>query len=211
MRPSNPSLEVDRSENINPNWHENVLIQSGEFEIEPICAYNPINAKQSESPRATLNEDSPDMEGGRRWEEMPVDCLVDIFRRLGLHDLTLSVPFVCRCWRRASLDPGCWRRLDFRSLDFMPWSHFSRSFNSCYRLSSLSFSAFMRFVVARSRGSAAELLFPLSFGASIQDLTFVSMKRPAHPGARRAMERPRAARDGDEALLLLGDDRRDRP
>ncbi|XP_009397514.2 F-box/LRR-repeat protein At3g48880 isoform X2 [Musa acuminata AAA Group] len=83
-----------------------------------------------------------------------------------------------KCWRRASLDPGCWRRLDFRSLDFMPWSHFSRSFNSCYRLSSLSFSAFMRFVVARSRGSAAELLFPLSFGASIQDLTFVSMKCP---------------------------------
>ncbi|CAL9758367.1 unnamed protein product [Musa acuminata subsp. burmannicoides] len=178
MRPSNPSLEVDRSENINPNWHENVLIQSGEFEIEPICAYNPINPKQSETPRPTLNEDSPDMEGGRRWEEMPVDCLVDIFRRLGLHDLTLSVPFVCRCWRRASLDPGCWRRLDFRSLDLMPWSHFSRSFTSCYRLSSLSFSAFMRFVVARSRGSAAELLFPLSFGASIQDLTFVSMKCP---------------------------------
>nr|XP_018680933.1 PREDICTED: F-box/LRR-repeat protein At3g48880-like isoform X3 [Musa acuminata subsp. malaccensis] len=148
MRPSNASLQVDRSENINPNWHENVLIQSGEFEIEPICAYNPINPKQSESPRPTLNEDSPDMEGGRR------------------------------CWRRASLDPGCWRRLDFRSLDLMPWSHFSRSFTSCDRLSSLSFSAFMRFVVARSRGSAAELLFPLSFGASIQDLTFVSMKCP---------------------------------
>ncbi|CAL9204230.1 F-box/LRR-repeat protein At3g48880 isoform X1 [Musa acuminata AAA Group] len=118
------------------------------------------------------------MEAGRRWEEMQVDCLVNIFRRLALDDLTLSVPFVCKCWWRASLDPSCWRLLDFRSLDFMPWSPFSRSFTSLYRLKTLSFSHFMRLVVDRSRGSAEKLIFPLSFGASIQDLVYVSIKCP---------------------------------
>ncbi|CAD5193629.1 unnamed protein product [Musa acuminata subsp. malaccensis] len=118
------------------------------------------------------------MEAGRRWEEMQVDCLVNIFRRLALDDLTLSVPFVCKCWWHASLDPSCWRLLDFRSLDFMPWSPFSRSFTSLYRLKTLSFSHFMRLVVDRSRGSAEELIFPLSFGASIQDLVYVSIKCP---------------------------------
>ncbi|RZS11215.1 hypothetical protein BHM03_00042529, partial [Ensete ventricosum] len=71
-------------------------------------------------------------------EYMGVDCLVNIFRRLGLDDLTVSVPFVCTCWWRASLDPACWEALNLRSLDFTPWSQFSRSFASRYYLKTLS-------------------------------------------------------------------------
>ncbi|XP_018681733.2 F-box protein FBW2-like isoform X1 [Musa acuminata AAA Group] len=122
------------------------------------------------------------MEEGRRWEDMQVDCLVNIFRRLGLDDLTVSVPFVCTCWWRASLDPVCWRVLNLRSLDFRTWSQFSRSFGSRYRLKTLSFSAFLRLVVHRSHGSASELIFPLSSGASVHDLAYVSIN--SCPGLR---------------------------
>ncbi|WOK99005.1 hypothetical protein Cni_G07717 [Canna indica] len=122
-------------------------------------------------------DDSPDTADARPWDEMQADCLINIFRRLGLDDLSVAVPFVCKYWWRASLDPGCWRRLDFRSLDFMPWSHFCRSFTSRYHLKTLSFSRFMRFAVDRSRGAAEELAFPLIFAApSIQDLSYVSIK-----------------------------------
>ncbi|KAJ8505365.1 hypothetical protein OPV22_006251 [Ensete ventricosum] len=107
---------------------------------------------------------------------MQVDCLVNIFRRLGLDDLTVSVPFVCTCWWRASLDPACWEALNLRSLDFTPWSQFSRSFASRYYLKTLSFSAFLRLVVHHSHGSASELIFPLYSDASVHDLAYVSIK-----------------------------------
>lgn len=58
----------------------------------------------------------------RRWEKREIDCLTNIFGRLGIEDLTVAVPFVCHWWYRASLNLLCRTVLDFRSLDFMPWS-----------------------------------------------------------------------------------------
>nr|CAD1841480.1 unnamed protein product [Ananas comosus var. bracteatus] len=107
---------------------------------------------------------------GRRWSEMAADCLSLIFRRLSLEDLAVGVPFVCKSWHRASLDPLCWTLLDFRDVDFMPWSRFSREFSDRYAVPRFSFSGFLRLCVARSRGSAVELAFPLLFGASLRDL-----------------------------------------
>ncbi|KAG6485701.1 hypothetical protein ZIOFF_054265 [Zingiber officinale] len=92
-------------------------------------------------------------------------------------DLAVAVPFVCKSWYRASLDPSCWRRLNFRSLDFTPWSPFSRAFALRYRLHSpLSFSAFLRFALHRSRGVVDQLAFPLSSAVSIHDLAYASVK-----------------------------------
>lgn len=107
---------------------------------------------------------------GRRWSEMAADCLSLIFRRLSLEDLAVGVPFVCKSWHRASLDPLCWTLLDFHDIDFMPWSRFSREFSDRYAVPRFSFSGFLRLCVARSRGSAVELAFPLLFGASLRDL-----------------------------------------
>ncbi|KAG6515641.1 hypothetical protein ZIOFF_026070 [Zingiber officinale] len=91
--------------------------------------------------------------------------------------LAVAVPFVCKSWYRASLDPSCWRRLNFRSLDFTPWSPFSRAFALRYRLHSpLSFSAFLRFALHRSRGVVDQLAFPLSSVVSIHDLAYASVK-----------------------------------
>lgn len=114
----------------------------------------------------------------RRWEEMDEDCLVNIFQRLGLEDLTLGVPFVCKSWFRASLDPLCWRVLDLEPLDFMPWSNFTKRFMRQYSLRQFSFTGFMKLLAVRSRGSAVELRFPLVFGASVHDLFYASAECP---------------------------------
>ncbi|KAG6513960.1 hypothetical protein ZIOFF_024297 [Zingiber officinale] len=80
-------------------------------------------------------------------------------------------------WYRASLDPSCWRRLNFRSLDFTPWSPFSSAFALRYCLHSpLSFSSFLRFALHRSRGVVDQLAFPLSSAVSIHDLAYASVK-----------------------------------
>ncbi|CAL9196233.1 unnamed protein product [Musa hybrid cultivar] len=118
------------------------------------------------------------MEGRRRWEDMEVDCLAHVFRKLSLEDLTLSVPFVCKAWLRAALDPLCWRSLNLRDLDFMPWSNFTRTFTAQYALRRFSFSGFLKLAVARSHGGAVELKFPLPFGASFRDFVYASHECP---------------------------------
>ncbi|XP_042465918.1 F-box/LRR-repeat protein At3g48880-like [Zingiber officinale] len=115
----------------------------------------------------------------RHWDEMQADCLINIFRRLALGDLAVAVPFVCKSWYRASLDPSCWCRLNFRSFDFTPWSPFSCAFALRYHLHSpLSFSAFLCFSLHRSRGVVDQLTFPLSSAVSIHNLAYASVKCP---------------------------------
>lgn len=109
---------------------------------------------------------------------MEIDCLVCIFQKLSMKDLTLSVPFVCTTWFRASLSPLCWRVLDLRQLDFMPLSKFGDQFASRYRVQCFSFSTFLKFAVRRSCGSAVELRFPLFFKVSMEDLVYASNECP---------------------------------
>ncbi|KAL7219853.1 hypothetical protein ACSBR2_012839 [Camellia fascicularis] len=56
---------------------------------------------------------------GRKWEEMNMDCLVNVFGRMGIESLLLDVPFVCKSWYKATLSPLCWQTLVFPSM-----SHF---------------------------------------------------------------------------------------
>nr|CAN63346.1 hypothetical protein VITISV_012622 [Vitis vinifera] len=35
---------------------------------------------------------------GRKWEELNMDCLVNVFQRVGMESLLLDVPFVCKSW-----------------------------------------------------------------------------------------------------------------
>lgn len=120
------------------------------------------------------------MEQERKWENLPSDCLVSIFCYLGLVELTVTLPFVCKSWYEASLDPRCWKKLDFQALDFCSESNLERRFKQEYGVrSSFSFSAFMKLCVSRSRGSAVELATPYIEGASIlQDLIFASIECP---------------------------------
>ncbi|KAK8952703.1 F-box protein SKIP1 [Platanthera guangdongensis] len=108
-----------------------------------------------------------------RWEEMQMDCLVNIFSRLGLDDLTAAVPFVCRSWYQASGDPLGLRTLDFRHLDFNPSSPFAERISPQF-----SFSGFLKLVLARARGASFDLSFPSSVSPSNEDLYLASDECP---------------------------------
>ncbi|KAI5349811.1 PREDICTED: F-box [Prunus dulcis] len=104
----------------------------------------------------------------RRWEEFNTDCLTNIFGRVGMESLLFDVPFVCKSWYKASLDPCCWQRLIFPDVSF-----FGRFVNE-YRIDAWKFStsAFIKFVIGRSKGRATVLSLPPS--ASETDLKYVS-------------------------------------
>ncbi|KAJ3674494.1 hypothetical protein LUZ60_005110 [Juncus effusus] len=119
------------------------------------------------------------MEEERPWQNMDIDCLLNIFRLLDLQDITLFVPFVCSSWYRVSLDPICYQVLDFRKLDFMPWSHFSKDFSLRFGLSQpFSLSGFLKLCVARSHGLVMEICFPPLLGMALEDLTYISYECP---------------------------------
>ncbi|ONK74420.1 uncharacterized protein A4U43_C03F6030 [Asparagus officinalis] len=111
----------------------------------------------------------------RKWEDLEIDCLSNIFRRLALEELILDVSFVCKSWYKASLDPLCWQILNFEKLDFSPESRFAKKFKGKYAILNFSFAGFMNLVVGRSCGLATELRFPLD-GVSIQDLVSAANK-----------------------------------
>ncbi|KAG0467091.1 hypothetical protein HPP92_018671 [Vanilla planifolia] len=128
------------------------------------------------------------MEEERRWEDLTQDCLVRVFCNLGLDDLTLAVPFVCRSWREASLDPQCWKHLDFRELDFGSGSGLARRLKQELRVESFSFSALMKLCLARSRGSAVELAIPSSLAPPYSETSCPRLKVLALPSLLRKDE-----------------------
>ncbi|THU74917.1 hypothetical protein C4D60_Mb04t38450 [Musa balbisiana] len=114
----------------------------------------------------------------RQWENLPTNCLVDIFQKLSLHDLTLGVPFVCKSWYEASLDPSCWKILDFRTIDPRPGSEFTEKFKHEYRLDRYQFRGFLNFLIRRSCKLAILLIHPPSQRIPINDLVYILKECP---------------------------------
>lgn len=102
-----------------------------------------------------------------------MDCLVNIFTRLGLDDLITAVPLVCRSWYHASADPLSLRTLDFRHLDFNPSGPFAKRISSPF-----SFSGFLKLVLSRSRGAAVDLSLPSFASVAKGDLCLASDECP---------------------------------
>ncbi|CAL5436916.1 unnamed protein product [Camellia sinensis] len=44
---------------------------------------------------------------GRKWEELNMDCLVNVLGRVGIESLLLDIPFVCKSWSKAALKNFC--------------------------------------------------------------------------------------------------------
>ncbi|KAL6191258.1 hypothetical protein ACLB2K_037649 [Fragaria x ananassa] len=116
----------------------------------------------SACPRITQMEDE------RRWEELEVDCLMNIFGRVGMESLLLDVPFVCKSWHKATLNPSSWQYLIFPDLTINHFGFDLRNGDWCtlierfvdeYRLDESRFSvtAFVKFIISRSKGKAVTL------------------------------------------------------
>ncbi|KAM1270353.1 hypothetical protein ACFX13_032272 [Malus domestica] len=106
------------------------------------------------------------MEDERRWEDLKMDCLVKVFEKVGVESLLLDVPFVCKSWHKATLNPSCWKNLVFpefepEPFEFDPYPFYDR-FLTEYRVSEDRFSVtdFIKLVVDRSRGSAVSVKLP---------------------------------------------------
>ena len=101
---------------------------------------------------------------GRKWEELNMDCLVNVFRRVGMESLLLDVPFVCKSWYKASLDPKCWEHLIFPKYikpdGIWDTSPLGERLMMQYR-ESFSVTAFIKSVVARSKRHATLLRLPI--------------------------------------------------
>ncbi|CAL5442115.1 unnamed protein product [Camellia sinensis] len=103
-----------------------------------------------------------EMEGGK-WEDLNMDCLVNVFGRVGIESLLLDVPFMCKSWYKATLSPLCWRLLDFSKISLDSWSYdesISRLLDKYPLYDKLSVTAFIKFVVKRSARSATFLSLP---------------------------------------------------
>ncbi|KAL2607787.1 hypothetical protein R1flu_026360 [Riccia fluitans] len=45
---------------------------------------------------------------------MPADALVEVFKRFSVEDRLRSIPQICKAWRKAIVDPGCWKFVDLK-------------------------------------------------------------------------------------------------
>ncbi|XP_059590697.1 putative F-box/LRR-repeat protein 19 isoform X2 [Vitis vinifera] len=103
----------------------------------------------------------------RKWEELNMDILVNVFGRVGMESLLLDVPFVCKPWYKASREPQCWEHLIFPEYikpddiwgKYSPDRGFSERLVTTYQ-ENLSVTAFMRFIVNRSCGCATIIKLP---------------------------------------------------
>ncbi|KAJ6426116.1 hypothetical protein OIU84_026659 [Salix udensis] len=106
----------------------------------------------------------------RKWEDLEFDCLVSVLGRVGMESLLLDVPFVCKSWYKASLNPSCWKRLEwnFTLLD---------KFKEKYKIHKCSVDAFTKFVVGRSNGNCTGLILPN--GCTEEVLNYIADECPA--------------------------------
>lgn len=97
-----------------------------------------------------------------------MDCLVNVIRRVGMESLILDVPFVCKSWYKATLNPLCWQKLHVPLISFPPSVHGmicldtprSRLENECHINGDSCANAFITFVVKRSDRSATSIVLP---------------------------------------------------
>ncbi|KAM7485793.1 hypothetical protein LguiA_001802 [Lonicera macranthoides] len=107
-----------------------------------------------------------------KWEDLIMDCLVSVFERVGIESLVLDVPFVCKSWYEATLDPRCWQSLVF------PDNLFTSRIMDGYEDKELfDVAKFIRFVVNRSQKSVTILALPnnCDLGAQCPSLKYLSL------------------------------------
>ncbi|PIA33348.1 hypothetical protein AQUCO_04100043v1 [Aquilegia coerulea] len=114
----------------------------------------------------TIETTSSLVEVKRNWEDLSMDCLIKVFERVGLESLILDIPFVCKSWYKASLDPLCYKLLYF---EFLPLNRSSWAIKLTRDASlwpesifpkAVPSMQFIKIAVHRSCGMATELKFP---------------------------------------------------
>ncbi|KAL2628980.1 hypothetical protein R1flu_013666 [Riccia fluitans] len=90
------------------------------------------------------------------WAEMPPDALVDVFKRLPVEDRLRTIPRICKAWRKATLDPGCWQKVDVKDWCMERYYMINTAVTPS-RVWCESIDRMIRLVVERSCGGIQEL------------------------------------------------------
>ncbi|KAF5204602.1 F-box/LRR-repeat protein [Thalictrum thalictroides] len=110
----------------------------------------------------------------RRWEDLNTDCLIKIFEKLGLESLILDIPFVCKSWYKASLDPLVYKVLRFEFMNVEEKTMWATTKIPDDLLAENMYSKappsteFIKVAVNRSCGMATEVVFP-EYSARLAD------------------------------------------
>ena len=104
---------------------------------------------------------------GQKWEELNMDILVNVLRRVGMESLLLDVPFVCKSWYKASRKPQCWEHLIFPKFitpddigeEDSPDRGFAERLAMTYQ-ENLSVTASVKLILNRSCGHATIIKLP---------------------------------------------------
>ncbi|XP_022764557.1 putative F-box/LRR-repeat protein 23 [Durio zibethinus] len=138
---------------------------------------NELSFEHSQPSDATNDIEERIEEQQRNWKDMETDCLINVLGRVGMESLLLYVPFVCKSWHRASLNPMCWKTLIFPKikddrfdLDYT----FRERLMDTYQIKKFSVTAFIKSIVDRSHGNATTLFLPE--GCSEEALKYVADK-----------------------------------
>lgn len=109
----------------------------------------------------------------RKWENLELDCLLNILGRVGTDSLLLDVPFVCKSWYKASLDPSVWKSIDLFGFCEYPFSSLHR-FKDQYKINNFSLGGLVRLVVTRGLGKSNSLVLPRR--CRLSDVEYVTEK-----------------------------------
>ena len=81
-----------------------------------------------------------------KWEDLEKDYLLNVLTRVGTESMLYDIPFVCKSWYRASLDPLCWKIINFQNF---------------VRQTPLA-SEYSRSLINRNGGNATTVMLPMS-------------------------------------------------
>ena len=84
-----------------------------------------------------------------------MDCLVKVFQKMGMEELLLDVPVVCKSWYEATLNPKCWQNLIFQENFFAFRDRVRKEYQK-----EVSITAFIKSMVNRSSRCATTLMLP---------------------------------------------------
>ncbi|RVW83612.1 hypothetical protein CK203_039296 [Vitis vinifera] len=103
----------------------------------------------------TLDVSSSQIGDRRKWEELNINCLVNVFQKVGMETLLLDVPLVCKLRYKATLHPMCWQHLIFPE----NFKAFADRIMKEYQ-NEIPITSFIKFIVNRSSGCATTLMLP---------------------------------------------------
>ncbi|KAL6315411.1 hypothetical protein AAG906_000524 [Vitis piasezkii] len=120
------------------------------------------DGKNNGETSSKLSNDSPKIDDNkvligdrRKWEELNINCLVNVFQKVGMETLLLDVPLVCKSWYKATLHPMCWQHLIFPE----NFEAFADRIMKEYQ-KEIPITSFIKFIVNRSSRCATTLMLP---------------------------------------------------